>query len=197
VVARETLRLCIGSLSSSAVPMVINKVLASDVRHLRSAVLGYKFVEFPRLFGRDKDDGPQSHLQAWMANKFNKQFKHHVVVTTDNRRPRDDRSYGAMAPQAWRRPAVASAGADERAATTARACQRRGAKPRRRHPAGAARHYRRASRRRRAAAPPMGAMVNRAEPAKLDSGLPGITPPGITLAKCKHEREVNHDTHGA
>jgi hypothetical protein len=61
--------------------MVINKVLASDVRHLRSlAVLGYKFIEFPRLFGRDKD-GVICRLtyEAWMENKICRRFKHHII----------------------------------------------------------------------------------------------------------------------
>jgi RimJ/RimL family protein N-acetyltransferase len=35
---------------------VVNKVLASDERHLRElAALGYRLIAIPRLFGRDKD----------------------------------------------------------------------------------------------------------------------------------------------
>jgi RimJ/RimL family protein N-acetyltransferase len=35
---------------------VVNKVLASDERHLRElAALGYRLIAVPRLFGRDKD----------------------------------------------------------------------------------------------------------------------------------------------
>jgi hypothetical protein len=60
---------------------VVNKVLASDVRHLRElAVLGYSLIEFPRLFGRDKD-GVICRLtdDAWRANKVFRRIHRPVI----------------------------------------------------------------------------------------------------------------------
>ena len=60
-------------------------VLEKTLRML--AVLGFKFAAVERLYGRDEDAiFCTLTYERWMANKFNKQFKHHVVGTTDNRK---------------------------------------------------------------------------------------------------------------
>jgi hypothetical protein len=68
--------------------MVLNKVLASDERHLRQlAELNYTLIAIPRMFGRDKD-GVVCLLtyEAWCANKICRRYKHHVIVTTNQRK---------------------------------------------------------------------------------------------------------------
>ena len=60
---------------------VVNKVLASDERHLRElAILGYKLISIPRLFGRDKD-GVVCLLtyEDWLENKIFRRIRRPVL----------------------------------------------------------------------------------------------------------------------
>jgi RimJ/RimL family protein N-acetyltransferase len=57
--------------------MVVMKVLASDERLLRMlAMLGYRFITLPRLFGRERD-GVYCYLtyENWCANKIAKRLE--------------------------------------------------------------------------------------------------------------------------
>jgi RimJ/RimL family protein N-acetyltransferase len=60
---------------------VVNKVLASDERHLRElAALGYRLIAIPRLFGRDKD-GVIALLtdDEWRANRIFRRINRPVI----------------------------------------------------------------------------------------------------------------------
>jgi RimJ/RimL family protein N-acetyltransferase len=60
---------------------VVNKVLASDERHLRElAALGYRLIAIPRLFGRSKD-GVIALLtdDDWRANKIFRRINRPVI----------------------------------------------------------------------------------------------------------------------
>jgi RimJ/RimL family protein N-acetyltransferase len=60
--------------------MVVMTVPADDERLQRQlAVYGFRFILFPRMFGRERD-GVVCRLtdDVWAANKFNRRLRHHV-----------------------------------------------------------------------------------------------------------------------
>jgi len=60
--------------------MVVQRTPADDERLLyQLARYGYKFVDFPRMFGRNRD-GVICRLtyEDWCENKHNKRFRHHL-----------------------------------------------------------------------------------------------------------------------
>ena len=61
--------------------MVVQRTPADDKKLLgQLAAYDYTFVTVPRLFGRDRDGVICSlTYEAWVDNRFNKRFKHHVI----------------------------------------------------------------------------------------------------------------------
>jgi hypothetical protein len=60
--------------------MVVMTIPKEDERLQRQlAVYGFRFILFPRMFGRDRD-GVVCRLtdDAWAANRFNRRFRHHI-----------------------------------------------------------------------------------------------------------------------
>jgi RimJ/RimL family protein N-acetyltransferase len=78
---RETIRRMYGyPFLQLGCQMVVQRTPVDDRRLLAQlAAYNYMFIPVPRMFGRDRD-GVLCMLtdEDWMANRFNKRFKHHL-----------------------------------------------------------------------------------------------------------------------